>query len=48
MSKIEIVTPAWLAERLNAPDLVVVDGSYYLPAANRDAEAEYRERRPPH
>jgi thiosulfate/3-mercaptopyruvate sulfurtransferase len=47
MSKIEIVTPAWLAERLNAPDLVAVDGSYYLPAANRDAQAEYRERRIP-
>jgi thiosulfate/3-mercaptopyruvate sulfurtransferase len=47
MNQIEIVTPAWLAERLDAPDVVVVDGSYYLPAANRDAEAEYRERRIP-
>src|SRR5437879_424005 len=31
----------WLAERLGASDLVVVDGSYYLPAMNRDAAAEY-------
>src|SRR6266568_1698019 len=31
----------WLAERLGATDLVVVDGSYYLPAMNRDATAEY-------
>jgi thiosulfate/3-mercaptopyruvate sulfurtransferase len=31
----------WLAERLGAPDVVVLDGSYYLPAMNRDAEAEY-------
>ncbi len=32
---------AWLAERLDAPDVVVVDGSYYLPTMNRDAKAEY-------
>jgi thiosulfate/3-mercaptopyruvate sulfurtransferase len=31
----------WLAERLDAPDIVVVDGSYYLSTMNRDAEAEY-------
>src|SRR5438876_2395116 len=31
----------WLSERLGASDLVVVDGSYYLPAMNRDAAAEY-------
>jgi len=31
----------WLGERLGAPDLVVVDGSYYLPAMKRDAAAEY-------
>jgi thiosulfate/3-mercaptopyruvate sulfurtransferase len=36
------VTPEWLAERLEAPDIVVVDGSYYLSTMNRDAEAEYR------
>jgi thiosulfate/3-mercaptopyruvate sulfurtransferase len=36
-----LVTTEWLAERLGAPDLVVVDGSFYLPAMKRDAAAEY-------
>ena len=36
-----LVTTEWLAQRLDAPDLVVVDGSYYLPAMQRDAAAEY-------
>ncbi|MFE1602023.1 3-mercaptopyruvate sulfurtransferase [Methylobacterium sp. ID0610] len=36
------VSTDWLAERLDAPDIVVVDGSWYLPAMNRDAAAEYR------
>lgn len=31
----------WLAERLNAPDIVVVDGSWYLPPQNRSGRAEY-------
>ena len=35
------VSTAWLAERLDAPDLVVVDGSWYLPTMNRDPQAEY-------
>ncbi|KAA2235390.1 3-mercaptopyruvate sulfurtransferase [Salinarimonas soli] len=35
------VSTDWLAERLAAPDIVVVDGSWYLPAQNRDPEAEY-------
>lgn len=43
MSKIELVTPAWLTERLGDPGVVVLDGSYYLAAQKRDAEAEYRE-----
>ena len=33
--------PNGCSERLNAPDIVVVDGSWYLPAMNRDPEAEY-------
>ncbi len=41
MSKAPFITPEWLAERLNAPDIVVVDGSWYLPTMNRDAQAEY-------
>jgi thiosulfate/3-mercaptopyruvate sulfurtransferase len=36
-----LVTTDWLAGRLGAPDLVVLDGSYYLPAQRRDARAEY-------
>ena len=42
MSTIDIVTPQWLFERLGDPGIVVLDGSYYLPAANRDADAEFR------
>jgi thiosulfate/3-mercaptopyruvate sulfurtransferase len=31
----------WLAGQLGKPDVVVVDGSFYLPAQKRDAKAEY-------
>ena len=41
MSNAPFVSTAWLAERVDAPDLVVVDGSWYLPTMNRDAQAEY-------
>jgi len=41
------VSTQWLAERLDAPDIVVVDGSYYLPAQKRDAAAEYAQQRIP-
>lgn len=41
MSRIGLVTPSWLAERLSDPSVVVLDGSYYLPAAGRDADAEF-------
>src|SRR5258708_22269501 len=36
-----LVATQWLAERLGAPDLVVLDGSYYIPGTGRDAAAEY-------
>jgi thiosulfate/3-mercaptopyruvate sulfurtransferase len=36
-----LVTTDWLAANLGSPGLVVLDGSYYLPAMKRDAEAEY-------
>src|SRR5262245_10811805 len=36
-----LLSTDWLAERLGAGDLVVVDGSYYLLAMQRDAAAEY-------
>jgi thiosulfate/3-mercaptopyruvate sulfurtransferase len=32
----------WLAGQIGKPDVVIVDGSYYLPTQNRDARAEYR------
>ena len=35
------VSTEWLAARLNDPNVVVVDGSFYLPALKRDAAAEY-------
>jgi len=35
------VSTAWLEEHLNDPELVVVDGSWYLPTLNRDPGAEY-------
>ncbi len=36
-----IVETDWLAEHLQAPDLIVLDGSWHLPTANRDPKAEY-------
>lgn len=36
------VSTAWLQDHLSDPNLVVIDGSWYLPAQNRDPEAEYR------
>ncbi|MGU3494908.1 3-mercaptopyruvate sulfurtransferase [Xanthobacteraceae bacterium A53D] len=41
------VSTEWLAKELGAPDLVVVDASWYLPAAKRDGHAEYLERHIP-
>jgi thiosulfate/3-mercaptopyruvate sulfurtransferase len=37
-----LVSTQWLAERLGAVGIAIVDGSYFLPAAKRDARAEYR------
>jgi thiosulfate/3-mercaptopyruvate sulfurtransferase len=36
-----LVSTDWLAARLGAPEIVVLDGSFYLPAMQRDAAAEY-------
>jgi thiosulfate/3-mercaptopyruvate sulfurtransferase len=36
-----LVTTDWLAGRINAPDIRVVDASWYLPQAGRDPRAEY-------
>jgi thiosulfate/3-mercaptopyruvate sulfurtransferase len=37
----------WLASHLDDPNLVVVDSSFYLPAQNRNARAEYLDRHIP-
>ena len=37
-----LISTDWLAERLGERDLVVVDGSWYLPAMNRDGFKEYQ------
>lgn len=42
-----LVSTQWLEERLDAPDIVIVDASYYLPDAGRDGRAEYNEQRIP-
>jgi len=38
-----LVTTQWLADHLNAPDVRVIDASWYLPDQKRDAKAEYTE-----
>lgn len=37
-----VVSTAWLAEHLSAPDVRVVDASWHMPATGRDAKAEFR------
>lgn len=41
------VTTEWLAGHLDDPSVILLDGSWYLPNANRDPRAEYRERHIP-
>ena len=36
-----LVSTAWLADHLGAPDLRILDASWYLPTEKRDARAEY-------
>ena len=36
-----LVTTDWLAAHLSAPDLRILDASWYLPAESRDARAEF-------
>jgi thiosulfate/3-mercaptopyruvate sulfurtransferase len=36
-----LVSTDWLAEHLGEPGLVVLDGSWHMPDAGRDAKAEY-------
>jgi thiosulfate/3-mercaptopyruvate sulfurtransferase len=39
----DLVSTAWLGERLGLPDLVVLDATYMLPGSGRDAQAEFRQ-----
>ena len=36
-----LVSTNWLGDHLNDPNVIVLDGSYYLANAKRDAQAEY-------
>ncbi len=38
-----LVSTQWLAERLGTPALVILDGSWYLPALSRNPRKEYLE-----
>ncbi len=42
-----MVTAAWLNERLDAPDIRVIDATWFMPKDPRDAKALYAERRIP-
>lgn len=37
------VTAGWLQQRLDHPNIAIVDGSWYMPAMGRDPEAEFLE-----
>ena len=38
-----LVSTEWLAAHLDAPDIRVIDGSWYLPGAKRDARQDYED-----
>ena len=42
-----LVETGWLAEHLDAPDLAVIDATWYLPGAGRDPYQEHLESRIP-
>lgn len=42
-----VVSTAWLADHLNDPTVKVLDGTYHLPTAKRDGNAEFLERHIP-
>jgi thiosulfate/3-mercaptopyruvate sulfurtransferase len=37
------VSTAWLSENLDAPDVAIIDATFFLPSEKRDAKAEYLE-----
>ncbi len=42
-----LVSTQWLADHLDSPDIAIVDASWHLAAAKRDAKAEFLEARIP-
>lgn len=38
----DIVSTDWLADHLGSPDIAIIDASWHLPTANRDAKVEFR------
>src|SRR5262249_14112704 len=42
-----LVSPEWLKARINAPDIRVIDATWYLPNDPRDPRAEHGEARIP-
>ncbi len=38
-----LISTEWLAERLGAEDIAILDASWHMPAANRDPAAEFRD-----
>ena len=47
MTQTNLVSTDWLAEHINTPDVLPIDGSWYLPTENRDPKAEYLEKHIP-
>ena len=43
----ELVSTQWLAEHRQSPDVSILDCSWHMPAAKRDAKAEFLEARIP-
>ena len=41
MTQDPIVSTSWLKDHLDAPDIVILDASWYLPAMERNARQEY-------
>jgi thiosulfate/3-mercaptopyruvate sulfurtransferase len=42
-----LVSTDWLASHLSSPDIAILDASWHLPAAKRDAKTEFRDGRIP-
>ncbi|MDR3511325.1 MAG: 3-mercaptopyruvate sulfurtransferase [Caulobacteraceae bacterium] len=47
MDRDPFVSTEWLAAHLEAPDLVLIDATWFMPGTPRDASAEYAERHIP-